>query len=237
MRAFIAVPGGFACELEPAERRIIARVVADTAELLGSSVDGEHDDAAHLPSPSAAGVEPTPDDAGPAPSSPSPRPAPDDAGSAPSAASDTAVLAALDWDPADGQPPRDPALARLLPPASTDDDELAAEMRRLTEGALRATKVNQLRVVHRTLTGSSGPVVVRDGQERAWLAALTDLRLVLAARLGIETDEDAERVYERAGSSDPQTPADELDAALTSLYAALTWWQESLLDAMSGGLP
>jgi len=221
VRAFIAVPGGFACDLEPAELRIIARVVADTAELLGSSIDGEPDAVGHVPPSAPDGDGPGPDDAAPVPPS----------------ATDAAVLAALAWDPAGGETPRDPALARLLPPASTDDDELAAEMRRLTEGAVRATKVDQLRVVHRTLTQSSGVVIVRKGQERSWLAALTDLRLVLASRLGIETDDDAERVYERAGSSHPQTPAEELDAALTSLYAALTWWQESLLEAMSGGQP
>ncbi|QDB78552.1 DUF2017 domain-containing protein [Georgenia sp. 311] len=197
MRAFLAVPGGWACELEPAELRIISRIVADTAELLGSHIE-EEDDAEH-------------------------------------ASEEDAVLAALDWDPAAGQPPRDPALARLLPPASREDEQLAAELRRLTESSLRATKVDHLRVVHAGLRTSSGVVVVRAGQERAWLSALTDLRLVLAARLGIETDEDAERVYDRAGTEAPTTPRDELDAALTSLYAALTWWQESLLEAMSGG--
>ncbi|HLT83755.1 MAG TPA: DUF2017 domain-containing protein [Phototrophicaceae bacterium] len=203
MRAFIAVPGGWACELEHAELRILARIVADTAELLGSDIRGRED------------------------TEPEPAPEP--------ISGDDAVLAALDWDPAAGQPPRDPALARLLPPASRDDEELAAELRSLTEGPLRATKVEQLRVVHSTLEASSGLVVVRAGEERAWLAALTDLRLVLASRLGIETDEDAERVYERAGTATPQTAGEELDAALTSLYAALTWWQESLLEAMSGG--
>lgn len=200
MRAFTAVPGGYACELEPAELRIVARIVADTCELLGTPIEGTEGTPAHHSS------------------------------------SEDAVLAALDWHPAAGETPRDPALARLLPPASHDDEELAAELRRLTESSLRATKVDQLRVVHRALETSSGIVVVREGEERAWLAALTDLRLVLAARLGIETDEDAERVYDRAGSGRPQTAVDELDAALTSLYAVLTWWQESLLEAMSGRL-
>lgn len=158
----------------------------------------------------------------------------DEDDASPDATDEEAVLAALAWDIADPAPPRDPALARLLPPASTDDDELAAEMRRLTEGSLRATKVDQLRVVHRALTASTGVVVVRTGEERAWLSAITDLRLVLAARLGIETDEDAERVYQRSGNDEPRTSADELDAALASLYAALTWWQESLLEAISG---
>lgn len=204
MRAFIPVPGGYACELESAELRIIARVVADTCELLGSPLRGD----VHDGPPSGAGGEP--------------------AGEAGVAASDDEILAALAWDAAVEETPRDPALARLLPPASTDDAELAAELRRLTEGSLRATKVEQLTVVHRALEASSGVVVVHEGHERPWLAALTDVRLVLAARLGIETDEDAERVYERAGGD-----GDELEAALSSLYAALTWWQESLLDAMS----
>ena len=203
MRAFIPVPGGFACEIEDSERRILSRVVADTCELLGSPLDD--------PSEVADTVE---------------------AGGPQS--EDDAILASLDWEIADAAPPRDPALARLLPPASTDDDELAAEMRRLTEGSLRATKVEHLSVVHRGLQADSGLVIVRHGEERAWLSALTDLRLVLASRLGIETDDDAEDVYERAGRGEPQTSADELDAALTSLYAALTWWQESLLEAMSG---
>ncbi|WP_413450914.1 DUF2017 domain-containing protein [Georgenia phoenicis] len=198
MRAFTAVPGGWACELDDAERRIIARVAADACELLGLPL-GDDDAATAAPS------------------------------------SEDEILAALDWDPAAGQTPRDPALARLLPPTSTDDDELAAEMRRLTESTLREAKAGHLRVVHDALEASTGVVIVRAGEERAWLSGLTDLRLVLAARLGIDTEEDAERVYERAGTGTPQTAADELDAALTSLYAALTWWQESLLVAMSGG--
>ena len=195
MHAFRAVPGGYAAELEPAERRIIARVVADTAELLGAPLGQADPDG-----------EP--------------------------AADDDAALAALAWEPGPSEPPQDPALARLLPPAS-DDEELAAELRSLTEGSLRATKVDQLAVIHDVLTAQSRFVVVREGTERSWLAGLTDVRLVLASRLGIENDEDAERIYARAGGEEPQTEADEFESALTSLYAALTWWQESLLEAMS----
>lgn len=196
MHAFRAVPGGYAAELEPAERRIIARVVADTGELLGSPLGQSGPDG-----------EPGADD-------------------------DAAALAALAWEPGASQPPQDPALARLLPPAS-DNEELAAELRTLTEGSLRATKVEQLAVIHDVLTAQSRFVVVREGTERSWLAGLTDVRLVLASRLGIENDEDAERIYARAGGEEPQTEADEFESALTSLYAALTWWQESLLEAMS----
>ena len=200
MYAFQAVPGGYAAELEPAERTIISRVVADTSELLGVPIG-----------------QPASDDQPPA--------------------DDAAALAALAWQPADSSPPRDPALARLLPPAS-EDEELAAELRTLTEGSLRATKAEQLAVVHRGLTAPSRFVIVREGTERSWLAALTDVRLVLATRLGIENDEDAERIYARAGGEEsqgeePQSEEAELESALTSLYAALTWWQESLLEAMS----
>ena len=195
MYAFQAVPGGYAAELEPAERTIISRVVADTSELLGVPIGD----------PAATDQPPADDDA---------------------------ALAALAWQPADSSPPRDPALARLLPPAS-EDEELAAELRTLTEGSLRATKAEQLAVVHRGLTAPSRFVIVREGTERSWLAALTDVRLVLATRLGIESDEDAERIYARAGGEEPQSEEDELESALTSLYAALTWWQESLLEAMS----
>ena len=69
---------------------------------------------------------------------------------------------------------------------------------------------------------------------------LTDLRLVLASRLGIEDDESAEAVYELAVSAtnDP-TPAetgdDDMRLALASLYSGVTWWQESLLSALARG--
>ncbi|MFC4556535.1 DUF2017 family protein [Georgenia faecalis] len=208
MQAFIPVPGGYACELEPVELRIIARLVADTAELLGTPLDAADDD------------DDT-DDAG--------LPARVDVTGA--AADEAAVLAALDWSPADETTPTDPALARLLPPAS-GDEALAGEMRRLTEGALRSGKADRLRTVWSALRASSGLVVVRAGAEGEWLAALTDVRLVLASRLGIEDEDDAEAVYTRAGRPEPD--ADELESALVSLYTALTWWQESLLAAMSG---
>ena len=55
MRAFIAVPGGWACELEHAELRILARIVADTAELLGSDIRGREDTEPEEAQPSMSG--------------------------------------------------------------------------------------------------------------------------------------------------------------------------------------
>ncbi|GAA4288900.1 DUF2017 domain-containing protein [Georgenia daeguensis] len=207
MHAFLPVPGGYASRLDDVERTILARLVRDTAELLGTRFD----DAATGPTP--GGHE----------------------------AGDDAVLAALDFEPASDRAPdapSDPALARLLPPMSHDDPALSSELRALTEGSLRAGKVSRLEVVWRELAAPAvrpGAVVVRAGQEGRWLAALTDVRLVLASRLGISDEADAERVYDRAQGEGPaaEDEADEVTDALATMYAALTWWQESLLEAMS----
>jgi hypothetical protein len=60
---------------------------------------------------------------------------------------------------------------------------------------------------------------------------------VLASRLGIEDDDDAEEVYDRAqsarsGGDDGDDGHDPVTDALATMYAALTWWQESLLESM-----
>lgn len=206
MHAFLPVPGGYASRLDDVERTIIARLVRDTAELLGTRFDD-------------AGTDPTPRHA----------------------AGDDAVLAALDFEPASDRAPdapSDPALARLLPPMSHDDPALSAELRALTESSLRAGKVSRLEVVWRELAEPAvrpDAVVVHAGQEGRWLAALTDVRLVLASRLGISDEADAEAVYDRAHGEGPaaEDEPDEVTDALATMYAALTWWQESLLEAMS----
>ncbi|MPV37496.1 DUF2017 family protein [Georgenia subflava] len=221
MHAFVPVRGGFAARLEQAERTVLSRLVADTAELLGTRLT----DAGS----GAGAAEGGPD----LPEVPGPADGPQNG--------DDAVLAALDFEPAaDAVPdaPADPALARLLPPMSHDDPKLSAELRALTESSLRAGKVSRLETVWRELrvpAGAQGAVVVRAGQEGAWLAALTDVRLVLAARLGIEDEADAEEVYARSRPGrdrDADEDRDEVDDALATMYAALTWWQESLLEAM-----
>jgi hypothetical protein len=58
---------------------------------------------------------------------------------------------------------------------------------------------------------------------------------VLAARLGIETEADADHVYDiadRHSTGDGEDVEAEIQAALATLYSALTWFQESLLQAM-----
>ena len=133
-------------------------------------------------------------------------------------------------------PPEDPALARLLPDARGDDPVAAEEFRRLTERSLRERK----RAAHRTALEvlqrwSDDPDATQSmdrDQARAFTTALTDARLVLADRLGIETDEDAEAVH-LAEDGDPSDPA----VWLAMVYDFTTWVQESLTGVLLEALP
>jgi hypothetical protein len=131
--------------------------------------------------------------------------------------------------------PQDPALARLLPDASSDDDAVSAEFRRYTERGLRRRKHEALATAAATLervggrAGSKGVLVVDEEEAGAWLTALTDVRLVLAERMGVRTDADAERLAVLAELSPAQHPG----AWMASVYDFLTWLQETLVVALS----
>ncbi len=127
----------------------------------------------------------------------------------------------------------DPVLARLLPDAYRDDEAASAEFRRLTEPGLIDRKVAQLRAVMADLTSIETvteedaedlPVVLDEAGALAWMRALTDLRLALAARLGIE----------------PETPRgpEQPDEDVVGLLAVYDWLglvQESLVAALQPG--
>ena len=86
----------------------------------------------------------------------------------------------------------DPALGRLFPNAYPEDDEAAAEFRRYTRDGLIERKTANSGLISAALMASSDEerlTVARDDAEH-WLPALTDLRLVLAERLGIHEDGD-----------------------------------------------
>lgn len=135
----------------------------------------------------------------------------------------------------DAERPRDPALLRLLPDASRDDDELAAEFRRFTQSELRARKLSRLRMMWE-LVGSPGPeddpdlLVIPDAAVDDVLAAMTDTRLVLAERLDVKNQEDSNVLYDLAANPDPDDPR----TALAVVFGALGWWQETLLTAVLG---
>ncbi|TCI96034.1 DUF2017 domain-containing protein [Aeromicrobium sp. IC_218] len=134
-------------------------------------------------------------------------------------------------------PPDDPVLRRLLPDAYRDDADDAAEFRRFTEQSLVSSKVANAEVLIETLRAGGlddGPIADSDdgteveveldpAQVQAWLRALTDVRLALAVRLGIETDEDLERLEQ----SD-----DDAVIAFGDVYDWLGFVQESLVVAL-----
>lgn len=155
-------------------------------------------------------------------------------------------------------PPEDPALLRLLPDGSKADPEVAAEFRRLTEGDLRATKVTNLLRLRAAVVGARPRLVVTPDAAPSLAAAFTDLRLVLADRLGVRTDADAEALDTmlvgaltmrgaRDDGDDPDDPgdadADPDDPALArtvflaSVYQVLGMLQDSLVECLLDALP
>jgi len=86
----------------------------------------------------------------------------------------------------------DPALARLFPNAYPDDQEAAAEFRRYTRDGLVERKAANSGLISAALVAASdeGRLTVGRDDAEHWLPALTDLRLVLAERLGIHQDDD-----------------------------------------------
>jgi hypothetical protein len=87
----------------------------------------------------------------------------------------------------------DAALDRLFPAAYRENDVDAAEFRRFTEEELADEKVDNALSMARTLeappTDGKIRVTLDAGAAFGWLRTFTDIRLALATRLGIETEE------------------------------------------------
>lgn len=152
-------------------------------------------------------------------------PAPDAFGSI------VAQLGPLGREPADmdGADERDRALDRLIPAAYREDDAVAAEFRRLTEFGIRERKGQGLMQAIAALR-RSGPFALSPAEAARFATALTDARLVIADRLEITEEGDAE-VLERelAEMADPQThPL----VHLVAMYDFLAWLQETLSVAL-----
>jgi uncharacterized protein DUF2017 len=147
----------------------------------------------------------------------------------PAAPDEAALLAQLESDLA-VSPPADPAVARLLPDASREDPALAQSFRRLTEHELREHKRTALELAASALR-RPGSVVLDDSEAQALLKGLTDVRLVLAERLGIQTDEDAEFLHAAiaAGAGD----GDEAWSQAAGLYDVVTFLQEDLVHTLT----
>lgn len=122
----------------------------------------------------------------------------------------------------------DPAIQRLLPDAHVDDPHIAAEFRRMTGDAVRDRKLRHLRRAAAIVAASSGHLVLTDEDARSLLIGMTDVRLVLADRLGLDSDEAAEALSEEVATMDQDDPL--FGAALG--YEFLTWLQETLAVAL-----
>ncbi len=144
----------------------------------------------------------------------------------------------------EGESPQDGAVARLVPDAS-DDDEVAAEFRRLTQDDVARGKIDGLDRFADLLDGSEGhgtlPWVVPETDAQVVATALTDIRLVVADRLELASDVDVEELHARLDRSlraeeegvDPTVDDDGgLWRFLAGVFVTTGWLQESLVDAM-----
>lgn len=148
-----------------------------------------------------------------------------------------AVLGGLGGD--DTSRPTDPVLLRLFPDAYRADDEAAAEFRRFTERSLREHKAGTAATVLASLATAdqAGPVesfpdagrgdkvkVHLDGEQaEAWLRTLTDLRLALGTRLGVEEGDDEH--WDSLPEDDPRRHVHDV-------YQWLGFVQETLVRAL-----
>ena len=147
----------------------------------------------------------------------------------------------------------DPAIARLLPNAYSEDDDASREFRQLTERGLASRKIDNAVIVLHSLEAiatlavkpaapsDDGPTTVPDDASSlfeaydddpgteiaideptaiAWLRTLTDIRLTIAARLGLETD------------ADTVDDTDDAAVVLGDVYNWLGLITESLVDAV-----
>jgi Domain of unknown function (DUF2017) len=198
--------GGVRVSLETEEAALLSDLVEQVLALLG---DGHHDP------PTGAVATDLPDAA--------------DAPDAPGADDIEALIASVSEPVAT---PRDAALLRLLPDGYREDDEAAAEFRRLTEATLRATKRAALQRVADDLSdagGSSSRSGVRLDLDEvavaAWLPALTDVRLTFGTRIGVSEDMDDERADAAVGSE---------RFAELAVYDWMSWLQDAMVRALMG---
>ncbi|MBI5161383.1 MAG: DUF2017 family protein [Micrococcales bacterium] len=110
----------------------------------------------------------------------------------------------------------DPARARLLPDGYRGDADAAAEFARYTRDDTRRDKLSRIGGMRATLDAATAARIPLDHEDAdAWARVLTDVRVVVAERAGIRTDDDV--------------PA---DPVLAQLYGWLGHLQWSLVEAL-----
>ncbi len=95
----------------------------------------------------------------------------------------------------------DPAVARLVPDAYPDDVHAAHEFRHATEHDLLDRRRDDAHRVLASLTGAGAldseredaetvDVALASSETQAWMRTLAAIRLVIASRLGVQTEDD-----------------------------------------------
>lgn len=122
--------------------------------------------------------------------------------------------------------PDDPALGRLLPSAYPDDAEASAEYARYTRESLVDGKRQAAQRVRDATAAPSetGLVEIELDQSEAWgwLTFLTDLRLILAERVGVDDVDD----------DGPDVDAETRDDYLRAAYEWAGFVQGSMLEVL-----
>jgi hypothetical protein len=125
--------------------------------------------------------------------------------------------------------PDDPAVERLFPDVYPEDPVEQAEFRRFTEAELKLAKLDQIKSVLSDLLDSGGEIRLPDEKADLWLRALTDIRLTLGTRLGVEDETDIRAELDEAVGRNPTSPR----VGQLTVYAFLTLLQESLVGALT----
>ncbi len=227
MTPFRSTPDGYVARWEAVERHVLARVARDVAELVRAE----------------SGVGP-----------------------------DVEAGAGIAFTGV-GRVPHDPAVQRLLPDAHKEDPDVAADFRHLTQTDLAAAKIARLeafadaldpaQAASRVLDGEldeqdwaeDAQVVVARDDAQAFAGALTDVRIVLAERLGLDDDDAVEQLHDEviAGvAGDELDETDDVDGTDDAgdptavdgeqrrywggVFVAAGFAQESLVDEMLADL-
>lgn len=106
----------------------------------------------------------------------------------------------------------------------------------MTEADLRATKTTHLGRLRSLL--AEPDAVLPPTEAPGVAAAMTDLRLVIAERLGVRDEADADAVYELTLAGGDATDADDgMRLLLATVSTLLGILLESLVDLMTDELP
>jgi hypothetical protein len=111
----------------------------------------------------------------------------------------------------------DPAIARLFPPAYSDDPEREDEYRRLMKDELLSRRLEALALLEET----AGADRLTEEQLLVWMRVINDLRLVVGTMLDVKEDDDPDTI----DPDDPQAP-------MRVLYWYLSALLQSIIEAL-----